>query len=129
MKTKIIAGVAALLICGPAIAQNSQPATVTDQELYQSCKSTDPLDQITCTRFLEGVAAMMRIASALIDDPKSPRHSQDVIRSVSICLKDGVSGVQMRQVFINWAEQNPTKWQNQEGFGAWIAFQKAWPCR
>jgi hypothetical protein len=46
---------------------------------------------------------------------------------VGICSQSG-NGAVLRQVFINWAEKNPTDWQLGAVQGVMTAFQETWPC-
>lgn len=107
----------------PAAGQEAR----TVQSLYQDCKATG--ERYTgCLRYLTGVGDMMdTIGTIRGSSPLSP----DVLRSLfpfAMCLPEKVTLGQMNQVFLNWTEANPKRWQEPEEIGVWTAFQDAWPC-
>jgi hypothetical protein len=77
---------------------------------------------------LQGVGAALVAIAAFETDEHLSADARRTMWPFAICNKEKVSGLQLRQVFVNWAEKNPTDWQKQEFIGAWSAIQDAWPC-
>jgi len=44
-----------------------------------------------------------------------------------ICSKPSYEA--MVQVFVNWAEQNPSKWESNRVVGVMTALRANWPCK
>jgi hypothetical protein len=45
-----------------------------------------------------------------------------------ICADTYVSNGAMAQVFLNWAKENPTKWERPATVGMTVAFMQSWSC-
>jgi hypothetical protein len=127
---KPITGLAIVLaaMCMGATSQ-AQPASTgpawTIQQMYQSCKSQVATDQIECISYLRGLADAMDAVQSFRAEAKTP-DVRDAMSPLAACI-DQVSGGQLEQVFVNWAEANPTMWQERRGY-ALAALRKAWPC-
>jgi len=122
----------AAMLCGASasLAQTPVPDLNTTQGIYEQCKSEDPVDEISCLRYLTGVANMMELLGVVTQQPSVNRAalSQAGIFKASICYAN-YNGTKLRQIFINWAETNPTQWERPSLGGAVAAFQEAWPCQ
>jgi hypothetical protein len=40
-----------------------------------------------------------------------------------------LTGADVRQAFVEWAEKNPTKWSGKMPLAAMTALRAAWPCK
>jgi hypothetical protein len=110
--------------CAAAHAQSKGPAS-TVQEMYMHCKSEVATDQVDCISYLRGVADTMMAVQSFRLAEKS-KEGQTALAPLTVCMSR-VSGGQLEQVFINWAEANPTMWQEPRGY-ALAALHKTWPC-
>jgi hypothetical protein len=110
----------------PAVAQE----WATTQWLYDRCKSPDPAKQESCAAFLMGSASILGMLGNLYSEPPAGVTKETVapFRLVGICSFDG-NGAIVRQVFINWAEKNPTVWKESASNSAMAALQNTWPCK
>lgn len=116
-----------LLTAVSMASADAQARTVRD--LYRDCKSQDPAAHLSCVRFIEGTASVMLGVGELAKEDKQPLKGEKPLYDYALCPPDqGISGGQMRQAFINWAEKNPSEAQSDEGTGAWLALSDAWPC-
>lgn len=113
----------ACLLEAPAAA--ATPVTV--QDLYQQCSSTSDIAAISCINYLEGITDMMELIGTVEENPSVPYSSRTALAALSVC-RPVITGGQLRQVFVQWAEQNPKEWQNPKQGGAWLAIEKTWPC-
>lgn len=101
----------------------------TIQDLYMDCKSADAPAHLSCVRFLEGTASVMLGIGELAKEDKQPLKGSHPLYDYALCPPDqGISGAQMREAFVNWAQKNPSEWENSEGNGAWLALSDTWPC-
>jgi len=123
----ILSLLVAAMIATPTAAQ-AQAKERTVQSLYQECKAPETLELMSCVRYLQGVAIALVGNGILYRDQDRTRAEKTLLYPVAICVPEGVTGGQLRQVFINWAEKNPLGWNQSEGIGPWVAFQDAWPC-
>ena len=111
-----------------AVAQ-TKPGTT--RWLYEQCSSADPKEQDTCSAYLLGVAGVMEIAGFSYENPPkmAPKEWAIPLGAFGICLASSVSGADVRQVFITWAEKNPTKWDTKMPQGAMAALLAKWGCK
>ena len=121
----IYAVIGALFLASPCLAEDRLD---TIQDLYSECKSPESIAQISCLRFISGVASAMQGVGFVASDTSAPREHRLQLIPFAMCNSEPVSLGQMKQVFINWAEKHPTQWQGPEGGGVWLALQEAWPC-
>jgi hypothetical protein len=102
----------------------------TTQWLYDRCKSPDPAKQESCSAFLMGSASVLGMLGELYSEPPTGVAKEIVAAFgvVGICSFGGNGGM-ARQVFIDWAERNPTVWKESASNGAMAALKSAWPCK
>jgi hypothetical protein len=115
---------------GSAIAYTPAPDLDTTQEVYEECKSQDPVDGIACIRYVEGVADLMEAIGVITQRPgvNRPAFAVAGIFKAGLCYAN-YNGAMLRQIFIRWAEKNPTQWQQRPLIGVVKAFQEEWPCK
>jgi Rap1a immunity proteins len=121
----IIVYVAALGFNIPAGAE--EPLTRTVQDLYSDCKSESAVREISCMRFLQGAGEIMMTASIAVADKDLPIVVRRTFRTIALCT-NAITGGQLKQAFINWAEKNPKDWQLTEEEGAQSALTETWRC-
>ena len=100
----------------------------TTQALYQNCKSDDNLRVMACVSYLRGVFDALNMTAQASYNTRLPKDVQAWLRASGMCNPKVVTVPQLRQVFIAWAEKNPTKWQDDQYLSAWRALTDAWPC-
>lgn len=100
----------------------------TTQALYLNCKSDENLRAMACISYLRGVFETMQAMEQASSDARVPAEAKAWLRAFAICRPAVVTVPQLRQVFIAWAEKNPTKWQDDENLSVWRALTDAWPC-
>jgi hypothetical protein len=108
----------------------AQSTAGTTQWLYEQCKSSDPARRDTCSAFLLGVAGIMEILGNTYENPPS-NVTKDFVTpygAVGICSAP-LSGADVRQAFISWAEKNPTRGDRKMSQSAMAALQATWPCK
>jgi hypothetical protein len=98
----------------------SQPAiagqTTTVSDMIAKCKAPGGhIDVSHCIGAAEGVATLMMMNAKVPD-------------AWRMCAKSFVSNGQVIQIFLNWAEKNPVKWQLPSGVGFALALAEAYPC-
>jgi hypothetical protein len=111
-----------------AFAQ-SKPGTT--QWLYEQCTSPESARRDDCSAFLLGVAGIMEILGNMYEKPPSG-VSKDFVAPygpVGICAATPLTGADVRQAFVNWADKNPTKSSRKMPQSAMAALQAAWPCK
>jgi hypothetical protein len=93
----------------------------TDQALYQLCKSPENSPPYgLCLGFISGVGDAMQLIGVGVErEPET--------MPFAICEKPSYGA--MVQAFINWAEQNPGKWESNRIVGAMTALRANWPCK
>ena len=120
-KVIIVAALLAVLsVPDNARAEFRTPETV--QEFMSACRAYDnateeqAFNNIFCGGAAEGVVVTLRYLKqlGLINSP---------------CVPDGTSRGQMMQAFVNWAKDNPKKWQYPGAMGIFDALLKTWPCK
>ena len=121
--------VAGALACGSARAEDTSIfLSRTTQALYQNCKSDNTLRTMACVSYLRGVFDALNMTAQASYDAHLPKDVQAWLRASGMCNPEVVTIPQLRQVFIAWAEKNPTKWQDDQYLSAWRALTDAWPC-
>lgn len=111
-----------------AFAQ-SKPGTTA--WLYEECTSHAPDRQDICSAFLLGVAGVMEILGNAYENPPNG-VSKDFLAPylpVAICSVGRLTGADVRQVFVNWADKNPTRSTSDMPQSAMVALQATWPCK
>ena len=109
-------------------AQQETQASRTNQTLYGDCTSNNETRQLSCIRYLQGVAEMMGVVASFHNIPNLPQEKKDDLMPFSVCSGESVTGAEVQQVFVNWAKANPKEWQKPEILGAWSAIETAWHC-
>ena len=106
----------------PAYGAPVKPSSTGD--LADSCKgflafldgaptSVDDFEQGDCLGFVRGLAEGL----GFVTNPK-----------VRACIPENVTGKQLVQVFVRWAETNPEKLHHHRTLGVAVAMKEAFPC-
>jgi hypothetical protein len=98
----------------------------TVQDLYTACKQDSIAQEMFCVRYLDGLADLMFQQGSVWAKGDAKLKSQ-MKMAAKICNANYTPG-SLKQIFINWAERNPKKWQQDQSIGAISAFLNAWPC-
>jgi len=90
--------------------------TATVEGLYRLCKRHDESKAFTfCVAYLAGVAETLRMqgigGAKIFSICGTPTYGDTV------------------QAFVDWAEANPSEWQDGRSVGVITALSKKWPCR
>ena len=89
----------------------------TVQEMIGNCRAPDgDPGRMYCIGQASGVMALMMANSK---DPVAWRA----------CSTGFISNGQAIQIFLNWADRNPTRWQIPSPLGFAIAVREAYPCK
>jgi hypothetical protein len=88
-------------------------------ELLERCKNrSGDISQVADQSFCQGVITGVSRVMMLIGTGK-----------YAMCIRSFTSYNQMIQAFINWAEANPTRWQDRGTYGVIHALRETWPCK
>jgi len=120
--------VVAILCAAHAARAQSAASIFSTQELYSNCMSADPSLVLVCEAYLIGVADVMAQNSVNLEILPIGYAQRLLFLIVAMC-SPSYSGVQLRQIFINWAERNPAKWSQPQAAGAIASIAEVWPCR
>ena len=108
---------------------SAEPDIGLTQSLYQQCKSPATAVQSMCITYVQGMMDMMEaLTVATRQFPQKPIGNKDVRQIFGICRNVVVSGAQLRQMFINWADAHPDAWQTPRTLSVWSLLQSKWPC-
>lgn len=107
-----------LLISGSAMAEKNSKVPVTVQELMPHC---NPQIITNYSAYCSGMALGIIAVLALNKSSKNNR--------LRACRDGFVSNGQVKQAFVNWANQNPQHWQIQAVEGMIISTATTWPCK
>jgi hypothetical protein len=131
MKRTMITATMALAVLANVREAIAQTKAGTTLWLYEQCSSADRIEQDTCSAYLLGVAGVMEIAGFTYENPPkmAPREWAIPLGAFGICLGSSVNGADVRQVFTDWAEKNPTKWDTKMPQGAMAALLAKWGCK
>lgn len=98
-------------------------------DLYQDCTGS-PQSQLSCIRFLGGVASTMMLLGDMADAHGVAPGAKAALAAVGACPRaSGISGGDMRDAFVRWAESHPGALTQPEELGAMRALLADWPCR
>jgi Rap1a immunity proteins len=122
-----IANLAALTASIPCVGYGASPMQST-QAMYETCKPDAGAKYLSCLAYLVGVFTAMEAAGTNSTAPNAPFEMRVGFAAVGVCHDEPVSGAELRQVFLNWAQKNPAKWQDPTYLGVSAAFQELWPC-
>lgn len=112
LKSLLIAAIIALC----TFAVNAVPAQ-TVQEMVGNCREPDQApEKLFCIGQASGVMGMLMV------NAKEPI-------SVRMCATGFISNGQAIQIFLNWADRNPTKWQLPSSLGFAYSLREAYPCK
>jgi len=116
MKFLVKTALVGSLVLGSIPASSNNFDTVQDMIGY--CKAADGGNRpFYCVGMTSGVLGMMTLNAKYPD-------------SWRMCPTSSVvSNGQAIQIFLNWAEKNPTKWQTLAFFGFAAALGEAYPCK
>ena len=82
-----------------------------------------------CTQYLMGAMDIMEgVAKATRQPFNGVANGRQVRQAFGECRNTPVSGAQLRQMFLNWAEAHPDAWQTPRGLTVWTFLQSKWPC-
>ena len=119
----------AAMLCGASAAMAQAPDLGTTQRLYEQCKDPSRSTEETyCLGYLAGVSDMLSLLAQAAQDTTVAPEARAVLKPMGFCA-DSFTGAQIRQVFLNWAAKNPTKWQEARNVSVMIALEEAWPCK
>jgi len=122
MKTILLA-VFALTLLMPVGAQAQDDPFSNVQSLRKNCREIHKtLTGFACLGFLEGTYRMMDLVASMAEVGSDER------KFLGVCPSVRPTGGQMLQIFLNWADTNPTEWQHGPSVGVVIAFARAFPC-
>lgn len=110
----VVLAVAVLSSQGVKAAEDNVPKTV--QDFISSCKFESVYAGF-CMEMIRGIQFML-LANA------SPK----VAEKFRMCASDGVTIGQFSQLFLNWANAHPKKWQYDATGGIVLALVEANPC-
>jgi hypothetical protein len=123
----LLAGVIAVAAAS-AQAQEPQGAR-TVQDLYRDCTGA-PQAQVSCIRFLGGVGSTMMLLGDLADADGLSSSAKAALAAMGACPRaSGISGGEMRDTFVRWAESHKAAVLQPEALGAMRALQAAWSCK
>ena len=119
--------IVAFCFLGSEIA--AQPRAGTTEWLYEECRSSDAARQDRCSAFLLGVAGTMEILGNFYENPPAYLNKEIAVifGPLGICSTP-ISGADVREAFVNWAEKHPDKWSARMPQSAMSALQATWPC-
>jgi Rap1a immunity proteins len=131
MKRAITAASITLTVLANMSGAIAQTKPGTTQWLYEQCSSADRGEQDTCSAYLLGVAGVMETAGGVYENaPKmAPKEWAIPLGAFGICLSSSVNGADVRQVFTDWAEKNPSKRDTKMPQGAMAALLAKWGCK
>jgi Rap1a immunity proteins len=121
---------AGLLSLGLSAAWAQQPSGGRSvYDLYQDCTGSSQ-SQLSCIRFLGGVASTMMLIGDMADARGVSPGAKAALAAMGACPRaNGISGGDMRDAFVHWAESHPDSSPQPEELGAMRALQAGWPCR
>ncbi|MFZ2004861.1 MAG: Rap1a/Tai family immunity protein [Stellaceae bacterium] len=124
----LLAGVLVAFALSPAWGQElSGGRSVHD--LYQDCAGS-PQSQLSCIRFLGGVASTMMLLGDMADARGVAPDAKAALAAMGACPRaSGISGGDMRDAFVRWADSHPDASMQPEELGAMRALLAGWPCR
>jgi hypothetical protein len=96
-----------------AWATPSLAATWEASELYEECKDSGGVKEISCGEYLIG---LMHGALIFKSDAEAP------------CV-ERYSGGQLRLIFLKWARDNPQYMNKHQSYVAMTSFREAFPCK
>jgi hypothetical protein len=123
-----LVGLVMALALSPARAQESTGGRSV-HDLFQDCTGS-PQSQLSCIRFLGGVASTMMLLGDMADARGVSPGAKAALAAVGACPRaSGISGGDMRDAFVRWAEGHPDALMQPEELGAMRALLADWPCR
>jgi hypothetical protein len=94
-----------VLFCASTPCFADTGGTRTIQDLYDDCTSQQDFRQLSCIRFISGVASVMFGVGVIAIGPNTTPDERLHLVPFGMCAQGEVSQGQMKQVFINWAEK------------------------
>lgn len=132
--SRFLLSVAVFLTLLPAVASaastaNTPPAR-TVETLLSACTSEDKTYLMRCNAYLAGVADSMDfMAGYLRVHGPALKKSKVSLRNYAICHAQPWTPEALRQSFINWANANPDRQQEDQYFAVVDAFHQSMPCK
>lgn len=124
MRLGLALAVVATLGAVPASGEVVPGRTV--QDLYLACKNDAGPGELFCMGYLAGIADLLWAQGSVWMKGDS-KFKTRMEKAAKICSNSYSPG-SLKQLFINWAEKNPAKWQEDQSLGAVRAFLETWPC-
>jgi hypothetical protein len=127
MKANAVAAVTSAIIASGFLS-SSAAADSNIQTLLQECNANSTsYEGFHCVGYVCGIADMMGMNGALF------MHSGEGLEglfALSACYgkPEPTCGAKV-QVFRNWAQKHPEKWNIQEYVGVALSLREVWPCR
>jgi hypothetical protein len=112
----------ALLLAAPAKAMQ------TTGDLRFDCMSQDLIKQLRCLVYVNAIMDEMQVLGSVNTNPESEGGRSVALSVFSICQKEATMYGAAVQVFKNWADRNPDKWNVPAAMGVSVALREQWPC-
>ncbi len=115
MRKLIGAAVMAMALLAPSFSQAGGGGSIV-QEMREFCKKGH--DSYTyCLGMIAGLVYMFAV------------NQQTDARFKACIPKSGITGGQITQEFLNWADDNPKEWQRDGVWGMATVIRETWPCK
>jgi hypothetical protein len=101
-----------------AMSEESNSQSV--RALMEDCESEQPVNRFYCLGYVAGILHGFGIR--IVDE------SDETISEPMFCPSEFVSANQATQIFINWAEQHPEQWNEDNWIGVVNALGEVYPC-
>ena len=101
-----------------AVSQDENMPTV--RTLMQDCESNQATNELYCYGYVTGI--MHGFGIRLVD------RSENIISEPLFCPETYLNAAQATQIFINWAEKNPERWNDDMWKGVVLSLSQAYPC-
>jgi Rap1a immunity proteins len=119
-------GVIALLAVGMFSTSAQAGATQTVQQLLERCNAERGSgSNLFCLGYVGGVADMMMTNRTI---RKMDQLDGGAGRSYQICQTTAATYGADQQIFINWAQKHPERWQDGSLDGVASALRETWQC-
>ncbi len=107
----------------------------TVQDLYQKCTNTSPkqlFDEASCMGYVAGIGDLLGYYGTVwsrhkSNDDELSKARRVILRTAAICGNPTYGA--MEQAFLNWAKNNPEKWNWSQAGGVASALRERWPCK
>ncbi|MDD4616565.1 MAG: Rap1a/Tai family immunity protein [Alphaproteobacteria bacterium] len=119
----------ALMYLGSALAQSVPPAR-TGKTLAEACSSNEQSFVMRCTAYLGGVADGMDFLSVYQKTHESALNkSRLTLKPFMFCHDQPWSAETLRQTYVQWANSNPSRMQDDQYVVAVDALHDTFPCK